>query len=354
MIRFVSRTCTVAVLVLMTCAPARAWAQADTSVSAVDIQRLQDRVFSLSSDLSRMRSRDASLASRLEGDLDQLRDEVVYLKVKLRKEGRVARAEYTDLRDRLDTLGSRIRGDAPAISSSSSSSSGRTVPPLEPDPSGTTAARGSGSGTGAGYGAGSGSGAGGTVNAGPTVTDQNRPPRSTNSRQVSHEVPVGTELDVRLQTPLSSETAQVEDRFEATTLVDLIQGDQVLVPAGSVVRGVVASVKKAGRIERRGAMTLSFDQLAIGAREYPIRATVTQALESGVRGEVGKIGAGAGVGAIIGGILGGFKGALAGILIGGGGTIAATEGTDVRLDTGTVLRIRFDAPVLLEESSSRR
>ena len=54
-------------------------------------------------------------------------------------------------------------------------------------------------------------------------------------------------------------------------------------------------------------------------RAYPIRATVTQALESeGIKGEAGKIGAGAGVGAIIGAILGGAKGALAGILIGGG------------------------------------
>jgi hypothetical protein len=73
---------------------------------------------------------------------------------------------------------------------------------------------------------------------------------------------------------------------------------------------------------------------------------VTQALESeGIRGEAGKIGAGAGVGAIIGGILGGFKGAMAGILIGGGGTIAATEGTDVELPAGTVLRLRVDTPL---------
>jgi hypothetical protein len=46
---------------------------------------------------------------------------------------------------------------------------------------------------------------------------------------------------------------------------------------------------------------------------------------------------------IIGGILGGVKGALAGILIGGGGTIAATEGKDVELPAGTVLRVRLDS-----------
>ena len=73
---------------------------------------------------------------------------------------------------------------------------------------------------------------------------------------------------------------------------------------------------------------------------------MAQALESeGIRGEVGKIGTGAGVGAIIGGIIGGAKGALAGILIGAGGTVAATEGTDLNLPPGTVLRVRLDSPL---------
>jgi hypothetical protein len=57
---------------------------------------------------------------------------------------------------------------------------------------------------------------------------------------------------------------------------------------------------------------------------------------------VGKIGAGSAVGAIIGGIIGGGKGALLGVLIGGGGTIAATEGKDVTLPVGTILRVRLD------------
>ena len=159
-------------------------------------------------------------------------------------------------------------------------------------------------------------------------------------------MPVGTEFDVRLGQTLSSGTAQVEQRFEATTMVDLMEGDRVLVPAGSVMRGIVSSVNKAGRLERKGSMTLAFDQITVRGKDRPLRATVTQALESeGVRGEAGKIGTGAGVGAIIGGILGGFKGALAGILIGGGGTIAATEGKDVELPAGTVLRVRLDSPI---------
>ena len=279
-------------------------AAAQSGVSSAEIQRLQDGVFEASRDVNELRSRDSILASQLQGELDDARDEAVYLKVKLRKNERIDRNEYLDLLDRIDAIRSRARGDVTV---------GR--PPTSP------------------------AGA-------PVRIDRPASPASTSGRtqQVDTDVPVGTEFDVRLSNALSSATAQVEDRFEATTMVDLKQGNRVVVPAGSIMRGVVSSVKKAGRIERTGSLTVAFDRLTIGSRSYPIRATVTDAIQSeGIKGDAGKIGAGAGVGAIIGAILGGTKGALAGILIGGGGTIAATEGKDAELAPGTVLRVRMDS-----------
>lgn len=276
------------------------------SISPNDIERLQDQVFQAGSELARLRSTDASLASRLEGELDELRDEVVYLKVKLRKEGSVNRSEYADLRDRVQDLRTRARGEsrydqgaAPAASPAAVPSAPAPPAPVQPaaQPAGRSA------------------------------------------------IPVGQEIDVRLQRRLSSDDAQVEDRFEATTLVDLSRGNQVLIPAGSVMRGVVSSVNRASRTDRKGALTLAFDQVTVNGRTYPMRGTVTQAIESeGLRGEAGRIGAGSAVGAIIGGIVGGVRGALIGIAVGGGGTILATEGSDVTLPAGTILRVRFDTP----------
>jgi hypothetical protein len=270
-------------------------AQSPQNVTATDIERLQDALLDAGRDLGAARARDAALASKLETELELLSDETAYLRVKLRKNETVPRSEYFDLRDRIDALRSRARG---------------------------------------------------TTNGGSRpATTTSAPSRTTGG---GREIPAGTEFDVRLQQSLSSATNVVEDRFEATTLVDLSEGDRVIVPAGSVMRGVVSSVTKAGRVERTGKLTVAFDQVTFGGRAHPMRGTVTQALESeGVRGEAGRIGAGAGVGAIIGGILGGFKGALAGILIGGGGTIAATEGKDVDLPVGTVLRVRLDSPLSL-------
>ena len=162
------------------------------------------------------------------------------------------------------------------------------------------------------------------------------------------EIPAGTEVDVRLRTALTSDTAQVEDRVEATTLIDLYNGNQLLVPAGSTLTGWVTSVDRASRTDRKGSLTVEFNRLRVNGRNYDTRAYVTQALESeGIKGEAGRIGAGSAVGAIIGGILGGVKGAIAGILIGGGGVIAATEGKHVHLPEGTILRVRFDSAVPL-------
>src|ERR671921_487473 len=102
-----------ALVILMAPMPALAQAQ----LTEADIQRLQDNVFDAGADVSRLRQRDARLAESLERELDDLRDEVIYLKVKLRKTG-ATRAEYSDLRDRIDQLRAQARGDgAPAVSS---------------------------------------------------------------------------------------------------------------------------------------------------------------------------------------------------------------------------------------------
>jgi hypothetical protein len=281
----------IAAAACLVCLGLSAPAFAQAQVTQADITRLQDNVYTASTEVSRLRDRDPRLAESLESEVDDLRDEVVYLKVKLRKDPPVSRAKYSDLRDRIDRVRSQANGES-------------TLAPSR-----------------------------------PSVSD---------ARVSATEIPVGTEFDVRLQSRLNSGTATVEDRFDATTLVAYEKGGRVLVPAGSVMRGIVNSVTPAGRgLERKGSMTLLFDRASISGRTYSIHATLVGALQG--QADTGKIATGAGVGAIIGGILGGVRGALAGILIGGGGTVAATEGNDVDLAPGTVLRIRFDSPLDVSE-----
>jgi len=300
------------------------YAQQSSSVTQADVQRLQDNVYLADRDISQLRSRDATRATQLVTELDDLRDEVVYLKVKLRKERTLSRTEYADVRDRIEDLRSRARGD--------NATAAAPVAParVEPNPVPRPATPPS-----------------------STSTSTTASPRSTSGISAL-EIPVGTEVDVRLQNTLNSGTAQVEDRFEGTTVADINIDGRVAIPSGSVVRGVITAVEPGTRTNRTAKMTVSFDQVTVNGRSYPIRGTVTQAIEGeGIRGEAGRTAAGAGVGAIIGGIIGGFKGALAGILIGGGGTIAATEGKEVELPQGSILRVRLDSPVQIDTQTRR-
>jgi hypothetical protein len=171
---------------------------------------------------------------------------------------------------------------------------------------------------------------------GPTTVNQSTPGT----------LPAGQEIDVRLRSTLSSETATVEQRFETTTVVDLVQNGRVIVPAGSVVQGVVSDVDKAGRVDRDGALTLTFDRMNVNGRNRDIRGSATQIFESkGIREEGTVAAAGAGVGGIVGGIIGGVKGAILGAVIGAGGAIAATDGKDITLPAGSIVRVRLDSPV---------
>jgi len=283
--------------------PATAVAQ---DMTPSDVTRLEQTIDQINADLVQLRQRDRAAARSLQAELLTLDEEVTYLKVKLRRERNVSRADYIDVRNRLETLSARVSGR---------------------DTSGgdyTT----------------------GTTNPNRPNDRQDYPSTGSRTTTPAGVVPMGTELDVRLEQMLSSNTARVEDRFEATTVVDLRENDRVVIPAGSRVRGVITAVRNAGRVERKGELQLSFDQITINSRNFPIRGTVTEALEAGgYRGDAEKIGAGAAVGAVIGGILGGVKGAITGILIGGGGVVAATEGEDVSLPAGTILRMRLDQDV---------
>ena len=309
--RLVKSTASLSVFVVVCLLALTAAASAQTTrISQADVQKLQDSVYLAERDINQLRTRDTTRASQLQTELDDLGDEVIYLRVKLRKERTLAQSEYNDVQTRIEDVRSRARGDARSTAAVPAPSVRPAQPPVAP--------------------------------AAPRAPER---PRATASRG---EIPASTELDVRLSGILNSGTAQVEDRFEATTAADLIIDGRTLVPAGSIMRGVVSSVQSAGRVNRKAEMTVTFDQLTINGQSYPVRGTVTQAIEGeGVKGDLPRAGVGAGVGAILGGILGGFKGAMAGILIGGGGTIAATEGKEVELPQGTVLRVRLETPVPL-------
>lgn len=273
--------------VVIACLALGVTTSAQGTVTAADLSKLDGSLAVVSRQVAALKDIDPAKAKDAEATLAAIRDDLTYLKVKLRREGAVPAADAKDVSDRIETL--RVKTQVSQV---------KAQPMLSNDPV---------------------------------------------ARVVR--VPVATEMDVRLQTPLNSATAKVEQRFEATTLVDVVMNTEIVIPAGTLVRGFVASVRPAGRVDRKGSLTLSFDEMVLTGQRPPLRASVVSAMEGKMNDDTGRIGTGAAVGGVLGGIMGGLKGALAGILIGAGGTIAATDGANADLPLGTIVRIRLDQPL---------
>jgi len=160
-------------------------------------------------------------------------------------------------------------------------------------------------------------------------------------------LPEGTEVSVRLEQPLSSRTARLEDRFEATVARPVYLDGRIVIPDGSRVQGTVTEVQRAQRPARGGRLNLAFDRLLLDdGSTVDLTARVVQVHEDIGSGDTVKQGAiGAAIGGILGKVLGGTKGAIVGVLIGGAGGAIASNGDDVELPAGTVFTLQLDRAV---------
>ena len=171
-------------------------------------------------------------------------------------------------------------------------------------------------------------------------------------------VPDGQMLTARLETDLTSRTANVGDRFRMT----------VTSPAqyqGAVIEGHVASVNRSGRVTGRADLSLNFDTISLNGRTHQfagfidsVRAMNGQTVQVDNEGTVRdddsrgtqtaqRAAIGTAVGAIIGAIAGGGKGAAIGAVIGAGagaGSVYVQGREDIELLSGSELSIRASAP----------
>jgi len=157
-------------------------------------------------------------------------------------------------------------------------------------------------------------------------------------------VPADATLRLSIDTPLSSETAKVEDAVEGTLVNALTVDDVEVVPAGSTVRGTVTGVESSGKVKGRAMLALQFTTLIVRDERVPISARWSAQAESTKKNDAKKIGIGAGAGAIIGGIIGGGKGAATGAAVGGGaGTamVLTSEGKPVVLSKGEAISTKL-------------
>jgi type IV secretory pathway VirB10-like protein len=180
--------------------------------------------------------------------------------------------------------------------------------------------------------------------------------REPRARQIQFDevvVPASSVLGLQVETPLSSERTQIEDRVEARVTRDVTSEGRVAVPAGSRVLGSVTVVERGGKMKERARLGVRFHTLVLAdGRQVPLRTeTIVREGDSPSNESARKIGGAAIGGAILGAIIGGGKGAVIGGAAGAGGGSAAVMAGDrnaATLPAGTVVSVRLSGPATIE------
>ena len=163
------------------------------------------------------------------------------------------------------------------------------------------------------------------------------------------DVPSGTELVLKLETGVSSETAKPEQTVRATVVKPILVDGTVAIPEGAAVTGTVISAEQSGRVKGRASIALRFHEVTVSKTAYKINTSRIAREAEATKGEdATKIGVGAGVGTAIGAIAGGKKGAAIGAAVGGGagtGVVLATKGKEVSIPAGATLRTKIQETV---------
>ncbi len=185
---------------------------------------------------------------------------------------------------------------------------------------------------------------------------QSTPPPPAAPQPVS--IPSGTQISIRLNQELNSETAQVGDTFRGSISSPVTVGDRTVIPTSADVEGRVVDVKSAGRFKGQSDLVIELTRLMMNGKSYPI-ATNQWSKQGSGRGKAtaAKVGGGAAVGAILGGIFGGGKGAAIGAAAGAGagtGVSAATKGQQIVLKPETVLNFQLQNSISVTPGASRQ
>jgi len=178
------------------------------------------------------------------------------------------------------------------------------------------------------------------------------PPPAPRPQFVEVQVPESSVVGLRVVTALSSETARVEDRVEASVTRDVMADGQLAIPAGSRVLGDVVTVERGGKMKDKARLGVRFHTLVLAdGRHVPFRTDAIYREGSSPGAESArKIGGAAIGGAVLGAIIGGAKGAAIGGATGAAGGSAVVMAGDrnaATLPAGTIVTVRLTAPVTI-------
>jgi len=166
-------------------------------------------------------------------------------------------------------------------------------------------------------------------------------------------LPSSSVIGLEVETSVTSERAQVEDRVDARVTRDVYVDGRLVIPSRSRMIGNVTLVERGGKVKERARLGVRFHTLVLGdGRQVAVRTeTILREGEPPSGESSRKIGGAAIGGAVLGAIIGGGKGAVLGGAAGAaGGTAAVMAGgrNAATLAGGTVVTARLSGPVAIE------
>jgi hypothetical protein len=164
-------------------------------------------------------------------------------------------------------------------------------------------------------------------------------------------LPNGTRLQVRLNQTIDVKHVESGDRFSGTLTQPIMQGDIVVVPAGSPASGEVLVAHRRGLFKGRSVLALTLTRLDVKGTPYRIdTGSLARTKKGKGKRSAAFIGGGAGMGMLIGGVATGGVGLLVGGLAGGGaGALGAafTGNRDLSIPAESVVTFRLQGGLTL-------
>jgi len=168
----------------------------------------------------------------------------------------------------------------------------------------------------------------------------------------------GTVIPVELLNQVSTRNIKEGDHVYARTIFPITVENQIIIPVGTNVQGVIKDAQRPGRVKGKASLTLSFQMMilpsgvtmpiygSLGGSDEGYRegeATIKGGSSKGKdAGDIAKAGA---TGGILGGVIKGRKGAA----IGGGANagvalagVLLSRGDDLTLPKGTAIEVVLD------------
>ena len=161
----------------------------------------------------------------------------------------------------------------------------------------------------------------------------------------------GTELKLRLETALSSSTSREGDPVTARVEQATDADGRVALPGGTVLKGRVVEVRRAGRVKGRALVSVDFDRIVVRGRTRELQASAISVEAPDDHGKDAKIvGGAAAAGALLGAIKDGKEGFAKGAILGGAagtGAVLLTRGREIEIPAGSRWTVRLKDTVRL-------